>query len=227
MKQLDEDSKEFKELKKEWLKRAREMTTEKLPDFIRELTCGYLHDYGTICHATAIAAISAACSINHSNQGGITGFQAAAVSWVFIREWNCLDNKTGLKLIDYDNFLYPQYGDKLDKIISKDTWEDLQTQAAQNIQEYENEYRKYLKALSEFGKKLENFIERHPGYKHLPQYYEKSKMEYENIRSREIAGYEFAPRKPRDPRPHPDVVKHWKSIVAGKIPFDYKITKNE
>ena len=65
---------------KEWMKRARDMTMADLPEFLRELTEDYDHDYGTICHAIAAAAVAAAWSVERTPQGGITGFQAGAIT---------------------------------------------------------------------------------------------------------------------------------------------------
>ena len=36
-------------------------------------------DYGTVCHAIALSAVA------RTAQGGITGFQAGAVMWEFIK----------------------------------------------------------------------------------------------------------------------------------------------
>ena len=40
---------------KAWMSRAKDMTLADLPEFLRELTEDYQHDYGTICHAIAAA----------------------------------------------------------------------------------------------------------------------------------------------------------------------------
>lgn len=53
--------------------------------------------------------------------------------WQIIRDMNYSSNKCGLRLIDYDNMLYPQYGYKFEKTISANTWEGLQKQAKENI----------------------------------------------------------------------------------------------
>jgi hypothetical protein len=66
---------------------------------------------------------------------------------------------TPLRLLNYENLLYPQYEDKFEKIISKDTWEWLQKEAKKKLKE----------------------------------------------------------------RAHPIVKKHWKNIVAGNIPFGFKV----
>ena len=130
---IQEGTKEFNSVKKLWEKKSREVTVDTLPDFLKELTKKYTHDYGTICHAIAIASVAAAWAMNKSPQGGITGFQAGAVMWEFIKGWNHASNKTGLKLVDYDNFLYPQYSDQFQKTISAPVWQNIQREAAKNI----------------------------------------------------------------------------------------------
>lgn len=64
---------------------------------------------------------------------GITGFQASFALWEVIKEWQYSNNKTGLRLIDYDNMLYPQYQRKFEKVISKDVWKSLQEAAKENL----------------------------------------------------------------------------------------------
>jgi len=120
---------------KEWYIEARKVTEKTLPEFIRHITEDYSHDYGTICHALASAAVAAANAVNHSPEGGITGFQAGAVMWEFIRHWNYEDNKSGMKIVDYDQMLYPQSDYKFDKTISKSTWEVIQKMAKENLEE--------------------------------------------------------------------------------------------
>ena len=117
----------------EWYNKSDSMTLKELPEFHRHLMEDYEHDYGTICHALASGAIATMWAMNKEPQGGITGFQAGAVMWQLIRGWNFKHNKTGMKLVDYDDLLYPQYEEKFEKIISKDTWEALQKEAKERI----------------------------------------------------------------------------------------------
>lgn len=113
----------------QWYELAKKQTLETLPAFIDGLLNDYKHDYGTICHAFAAGGIATMWAMNTHNQGGITGFQAGAIMWEFIRNWNHSGNKTSLRLIDYDNMLYPQYKTKFQKTISKSVWELLQAEA--------------------------------------------------------------------------------------------------
>ena len=94
---------------KEWFKQAKKQTIETLPEFMNHIMNDYCHDYGTVCHAVAACAMAAVYAANHHPSGGITGFQAGFVMWDIIRQTNYPSNKCGMKLIDYDNMLYPQY----------------------------------------------------------------------------------------------------------------------
>lgn len=158
-------------LHKEWYKEAKEMTAEKLPEFIRHLTEDYEHDYGTIVKAMGAAAIAAVMAVDNSDEGGITGFQASAVNWEFLRNWWYTDNKCGMKLVDYDKMLYPQYDYRFKKTISSKVWAHLQEEAEKRLKEDTEKMNSPLGA-------------------------------------------------------SPEVVAHWKSIVAGKVPFGYVVVED-
>ena len=161
---LNENTPEFQKVYKEWQEYITHIETiEEFDDFFNSLMNNYYFDYGTQCRAIGLLAVAAAWL--GANTGLITGFQASFVMWEFIQNWTYRNNKTGLKIMDYDNMLYPQYEYKFDKTISPETWNALQNEASRKLRE----------------------------------------------------SSEFA---------HSDVVKHWKSIVDGKVPFGYKV-KNE
>lgn len=54
--------------------------------------------------------------------------------WDFIKEWSYSGNKCGLKIIDYDNMLYPQYEHKYRKTIPLHVWSELQKRAKENLE---------------------------------------------------------------------------------------------
>ena len=116
--------------------------------------------YGTAPRAIAQAALATANYL--ASDFGITGFQAGCTMWDFIRDWQYPNNKCGMKIINYDDMLYPQYGYKYEKIISYDTADALIKAAEENLREVE-----------------------------------------------------YA---------HPGVIKHWKSIADGNMPFGYVVT---
>lgn len=122
-------------------------------------------DYGKIVYAICGCMKATFNYINRSNVGGITGFQAGFVGWEMVREYLCHTNKTALKIIDYDNLLYPQCKENFDKTISEELWLTLQELAKKELKEH--------------------------------------------------------------PDAHPRVIKHWESIVKGKVPFGYKVKKRK
>ena len=124
-------------LEKEWFEKARYVeTTEELINFINHVMNDYDHDYGTVVHAISACSIAAAWIANKmpGAYGGITGFQAGFVMWDFIKEWEFQNNKVGLKIVDYDDMLYPQCKYKFDKVITKDIWRSLQKEAIEKLQ---------------------------------------------------------------------------------------------
>ena len=134
---LNEESDEFEKIKEEWHKEAAEIrTSDELAKFADHLFNDYIHDYGTVVHA--VAAIALAGAWLGSYKEGITGFQAGFVMWEFIRNWNHKGNKTGMKILDYDDMLYPQCQDRYEKVISQSTWERLQEEAKKNLCSIEN-----------------------------------------------------------------------------------------
>lgn len=88
--------------------------------------------YGTAPRAIAQAALATAWYL--STEFGITGFQAGCAMWDFIRDWNYSTNECGMKIVDYDTMLYPQYAYKFEKTISKDTFEALKKAAKKNLE---------------------------------------------------------------------------------------------
>lgn len=126
-------------LQEEWYERAKSMRPEDFPEFFREMTEDYIHDYGTVCHAMAAVGLAAMFAFNNSEGacGGITGFQAGCVMWEVIRYMNYENNKCGLRLLDMDDLLYPQYEHKF-TAISKDTWDAVKKEAQNRLLEREN-----------------------------------------------------------------------------------------
>lgn len=213
----------------EWYKEAKGMTLDKLPDFLNHLMNDYDHDYGTVCHALAAGGMATMWAMDHHEQGGITGFQAGAVMWEFIKRWGYPCNKTALKIVNYDNFLYPQYEDMLDKIISADAWAEIQKEAAIKIKEANDEHEKYIKNREQYEKDIAIFIEKYPDYRNNPEKYEHifggTGAEWEREAEKVRNGFEFAPQKPYDGPYGNSIYTHWQSIVNGIVPFGYRVVE--
>lgn len=139
--------------------RLASVTIDTLESEIRSIM-GADHDYGTVCVAMGHIAAAAARAADRMPNGGITGFQAGAVFWEFVRAWGVF-NEGPKRMMLYSDMLYPQYDHKFAQTIDADTWQWLQEQARE---------------------KLENPI-----------------------------------------AAHPNVEAHWRSIVAGNVPFGYTV----
>lgn len=132
---LDESSPEFTGIRKEWEEKARSIKTfDEFAEFYDHLLEDYYHDYGTVCHAIGQLAVAAASLGAHIE--GITGFQAGFVMWKFILNWMFPYNRTGLRLINYDDMLFPQYAYEFDKVISAETLNALKNEAANKLREH-------------------------------------------------------------------------------------------
>lgn len=119
---------------KVWFEEAKHMKAKNLPAFYKRMTHKYNHDYGTMCHAVAACALAAAWAACSEDETGLSGFQAGFVMWDFIKNWTKTGNECGLRLIDYDDMLYPQYEKKFDKVIDRKTWESIQKKAKENLE---------------------------------------------------------------------------------------------
>lgn len=102
-----------------------------LAAYIKNVEENFGYGYGVAPRAIAQAALATAFYL--CDRFGLTGFQAGFVMWDFIRGWMFKNNKCGLKIVNYDDMLYPQYEDKFEKIISPDIWVNLQKEAAERL----------------------------------------------------------------------------------------------
>ena len=118
---------------KAWFAEAEKMDEEGLSDFFARIIHGYNHDYGTACHAVAACALAAAWAACGDKDIGLSGFQAGFVMWDFIRNWIKTGNECGLRLVDYDDMLYPQYEYKFEKVIDETTWHSIQEKAKDKL----------------------------------------------------------------------------------------------
>lgn len=127
---------------------------DKLVEFLKDVRDNYNYDYGTAPRAIAQASVATAWYFAYVF--GITGFQAGFVMWDFIRDWQYRDNECGLKIVDYDLMLYPQYEYKFtEKTISEWQWEALQEKAKKELDRINETVDSYNKSQAEG---MEDFI---------------------------------------------------------------------
>ena len=110
-----------------------DVTLDTLPAFMAD-ALNREHDYGTICVALGACAVAAAKAADRSPNGGITGFQAGAVFWEFVKGWGVF-GKGPKRMVTYADMLYPQYADKFQKTISAETWAWLRENADKKLAE--------------------------------------------------------------------------------------------
>jgi len=217
---------EEKEFRDKYYNQLDKHTIEELPDFINGMM-DESHGYGSICCSVAASAVAAAWAANKHGNAGITGFQAGAVMWEFIRQWNYRSNKTGMKITDYDNMLYAQYEHKFQKTISKSTFESLQKEANRLLMEDNKVASQYVADIAEYEKLLAVFVEKYPDYHDRPKHYERlgcgTGDEWEAFDKKKASGFEFAPQKPYY---HAGQLEHWQSIADGVPPFGFIIAED-
>lgn len=119
LKQFEERSKSIKSIKG-------------LNKFIKEIMDAP-QDYGSICTTMALIGTTAIRVADNKPKGGITGFQAGAVVWEFIRLMDVF-GKGPKKITDYSEMLYPQCEYKFEKTIKRSVWDYLQTEASANLE---------------------------------------------------------------------------------------------
>ena len=136
----------FDTLVKEWEQEARKQTLKTLPGFLAKLA-EHKHDYNSIVQAVAFAALGAACAMDHSPHGGITGFQAGGVFWEFYRAW--LHEDGPVRLVKYQEMLWPQYEEQFGKTVSPSTLEWLQEKARKELAEIGDRNAHYKKHMQD------------------------------------------------------------------------------
>lgn len=117
-------------------KRGNIKTFDELVAFLSDVEKNYNVGYSVAPRAMAQAALAVDGYL--ASKFGITGFQAGCVMWDFIIDWLYSNNKCGLKIVNFDDMLYPQYADRFHKTINIDTWHSLQKQAKKNLENTEH-----------------------------------------------------------------------------------------
>lgn len=124
---MNNENREF-EVKSQLEKERKDIKSfDDLVSFLQRVKDNCNTGYGTAPRAIAQAALATAWYL--ANDFGITGFQAGCTMWDFIRDWSYSGNKCGLKIVDYDNMLYPQYDYSFEKTIKRYVFEALQEEA--------------------------------------------------------------------------------------------------
>lgn len=89
--------------------------------------------------ANATTALAHAAVEMCAEQFGLSGFQVGCIMWGIIDKLNMSEHDCGMKLLNYDYMLYPQYEDHFEKTIDLETWIKMQEKASENYNEYLSE----------------------------------------------------------------------------------------
>ena len=131
-KYLSEESEGYQDLKEQWRTKAKSIKTiDEFVEFYNDLFNNYRHDYGVCIDAASCLAMAAASLAAHKNY--MTGFQMSCVMWDYMHWMHFPNSKTGIKLLHYDDMLYPQYSYKFQKTIDRNIWCKLQKAAKENL----------------------------------------------------------------------------------------------
>ena len=135
---MEEEANSEKFLRDAYADRLKDVTPETLPQFIEDVMSDpHVDDYGGICVAIGMIAAASAWAMNRhpGARGGITGFQAGAVMWEFIRHWDSsIVGECGARIQRFDDLLYPQYAEKF-TTISRSTADLVQDRARVLLEE--------------------------------------------------------------------------------------------
>lgn len=127
--------------KEKYEARIREIKPGGVDAFIAEMMADPLIDYGSVCLALGYAAAAAAWAANRGPNGGITGFQSSFVMWEFLRQWQpSMIGKSGTRIVNYDDMLYPQYDHKFAPTISPECWASLRELADDKLKADDGEF---------------------------------------------------------------------------------------
>ena len=132
MQHLNEETKEFQKLRKEWLD-FRPQNEQDLFNFIHHIMNDYGHDYGTSIHS--VVAMMKAVLEYANNELGFTGFQVGCMAWQIWKDVFDINDRIGMRYQKYEELLYPQYMKKFRTLeISKDQHERLIDLAKNNLE---------------------------------------------------------------------------------------------
>lgn len=137
----EEQRKRWTENKELWDKEAKTNihNSEDLKKFADKLIEHCDNIYGADYYeesANETVALAHAAVEMCAEQLGLSGFQVGCIMWGIIDKLMITEHDCGMRLVNYNDMLYPQYDDRFEKTIDPDTWKKLQEKASEKYQEY-------------------------------------------------------------------------------------------
>lgn len=120
--------------------KAAEQTIETLPDFMREcmdhigetIKVDMDAAYGSVVVAMGAIMMAAFKAANKMEYGGLSGFQASALTWEIVPELT-MTEKGPMRIIAFSNMLYPQYDYQFETVLSLSSWRAIQEMASDKL----------------------------------------------------------------------------------------------
>lgn len=167
---LKEKQERWKVMRDDWERRAKTEihSVDDLAKFANELVehakslkdgADFYNDTSSIASSLSLAATSM-CSYLF----GMTLFQMGYVLWTIIDKMFLDEHDVGMRLVNFNNMLYPQYEYRFEKTIDSETWNSIQKKAAELIENGDivGGVRKHLQSIVDgkvpFGYKVEDNI---------------------------------------------------------------------
>lgn len=141
----EEQRKQWAENKEAWSNEAKTQihTPEDLKKFADKLIehCNKLNTGIDFYEETAnsTTALAHAAIEMCAEQFGLSGFQVGCIMWGIIDKLMITEHDCGMRLVNYNDMLYPQYDDRFEKTINPDTWKKLQEKASEQYNKYLSE----------------------------------------------------------------------------------------
>lgn len=128
----------FNDIRDEWYAKAKTEihTPEQLKAFAEEISAKVKSSGEAYNDSSNGAAALALAAMNMmAFMYGMTAFQMSWVMWQVIDQTLLSEHDCGMRLLNYDDMLYPQYEHRFGKTIDDDTWGRLQEKAAKLVEE--------------------------------------------------------------------------------------------
>lgn len=86
---------------------------------------------GIAADAASALAVASACMF--AKMFSMTAYQKSRVMWNIVDALTDAEHDCGLKMVNYNHMLYPQYEDEFSGILPRQVWEALRTKAAETL----------------------------------------------------------------------------------------------
>lgn len=216
---------------------AKKQTMRSLPHFLASLKKMPRDSIETSCDFIAVAGIAAMSAFACDTIGQPVGRDRDRVMHQLILKYYCMKNKTGIRILNFDQILGPHNEDNFTSI-PKSSWELIKLEAKRRLDQYYEDHERWEEEVAAWvadTKKFKCYVLQWqllhpecPKYEDCPEYYmreaDDSPSEARRVHMLEKMGVPLAPPEPRMPMAvTQDEVAQWTLIVSGYVPFGLKV----